>query len=147
MPAPGPEPCCVDSPKSLGRIKEVMVAAKRMDQATKEIENILKKHDLAGAIILSDGHSTEWNYSVQTSWSIALVDPWTATQSFVKFKADVTNYPDPALRKRAIDLTSKMIRSIRDTSLNVSSNFSKMVAILELALESQVPPIKPEDRQ
>ena len=121
----------------------------RIAAAKAEIQETLKKYDLAGAVAISSDQYAEWFFRVDPSWSIAYIETWRDKQAMVKFRADETTIPDPDRRLVAIGLTSRMIASIRDICLIMAKNFSKMDHVMQSAITMMDEPlnIRPEDKQ
>ena len=121
----------------------------RIAAAKAEIQETLKKYDLAGAVAISSDQYAEWFFRVDPSWSIAYIETWRDKQAMVKFRADETTIPDPDRRLVAIGLTSRMIASIRDICLIMAKNFSKMDHVMQSATTMMDEPvtIRPEDKQ
>ena len=121
----------------------------RIAAAKAEIQETLKKYDLAGAVAISSDQYAEWFFRVDPSWSIAYIETWRDKQAMVKFRADETTIPDPDRRLVAIGLTSRMIASISDICLIMAKNFSKMDHVMQAAITMMDEPvtIRPEDKQ
>jgi len=121
----------------------------RIAAAKAEIQETLKKYDLAGAVAISSDQYAEWFFRVDPSWSIAYIETWRDKQAMVKFRADETTIPDPDRRLVAIGLTSRMIASIRDICLIMTKNFSKMDHVMQSAITMMDEPlnIRLEDKQ
>jgi len=121
----------------------------RIAAAKAEIQETLKKYDLAGAVAISSDQYAEWFFRVDPSWSIAYIETWRDKQAMVKFRADETTIPDPDRRLVAIGLTSRMIASIRDICLIMAKNFSKMDHVMQSAITMMDEPlnIRLEDKQ
>jgi hypothetical protein len=122
---------------------------RRLERAKKEIQATLEKYDLAAAVAISSDQAAEWFFRVDASWSIAYIEMWQDKQAMVKFRADKTNIPDPDKRLNAIDLTARMVASIRDICLIMAKNFSKMDHVMQSAITMMDEPldIKPEQKQ
>lgn len=121
----------------------------RISKAKAEIQDTLKKYDLAGAVAISSNQSAEWFFKVDPSWSIAYIESWNDKQSLVKFRADKKTIPDADDRIEAIDITCRMVASMRDICLLMAKNFSKMDHVIQNAITMMDEPIsiRPEDKQ
>ena len=82
----------------------------RLKVARAEIEAVLKKHDLAGAVVLHTPGMAEWFYDVRPSYSFMWIDE---AAGVARFKAKLEDYAgDRAAQEHDVASTANMVAAM-----------------------------------
>ncbi len=87
----------------------------KLKKAMSEIFGILKKHDIAGSVILVSQTHSEHRFLVDTSWSCARFE-FRADGPALIFKAKKADIPDDDERHKRAEETAHILFQIRDLS-------------------------------
>lgn len=77
--------------------------------ATEEIKAILKKHDIAGVVVLGSKTHTEFLLEVEPSWSAAFEERNKEGQRCIRLRALRKDYPTAEAHREAVRLTSSLL--------------------------------------
>ncbi len=110
------------------------MADPKLKTAMAEIFAILKKHDIAGQVILVSESHTEFRIKINPTWSCAR-EAEVPEGLAIQFKASRKEYPDPKKKHQAIENTAHMVLAFRDISIQNSLQFGRMVEALETQIK------------
>ena len=105
--------------------------------AAAEIEEVLKKHDIAGVILLTDSEVAHWLYSLEASWSAAKM---TGSHVQITCKAD-ENFTKEQVQKRVTD-TIKMVMSLLHLTDVAQKNFLALMLTIQTKFDLSNPEIE-----
>lgn len=103
----------------------------RLKLARTEIEAVLKKHDLAGVVVLHTPGMSEFFYDIQPSYSCAWIDQ---AASMVRVKSKLADYGGDAQAQRHDQAaTANMARAIVDNLEGALAMFGPTALIIDRA--------------
>ena len=103
----------------------------RLKIARTEIEAILKKHDLAGVVVLHTPGMSEFFYDITPSYSCAYFNE--ATQYF-RVKSKLADYPSAEEQRNDQAATANMSRCIASEINAVAPMFNAMARLVDSVL-------------
>jgi hypothetical protein len=101
------------------------MSEKRYREAMAEIEGVLKKYDMAGAITIVDKERAMFKYHFPT-WSVI-----TLGEDHVRFRAKREDFPSKDAQKVAVELSAHIIMQMRDIALNTYGLTERLGKILK----------------
>lgn len=106
----------------------------RLKIARTEIEAILKKHDLAGVIVLHTPGMSEFFYDIRPSYSCAWIDE---SVPMVRVKSKLADYNgDAQAQQHDQAATANMARSIADNLDGARAMFGPIALIIDRACQA-----------
>ena len=107
----------------------------RLKVARLEIEAVLAKHDLAGAVVLHTPGMTEWFYQVRPSYSCMWIDE---AAGVARIKAKLADYGgDQAAQLHDIACTANMIAGLRSELGHGYSMFTYIQPVVDRATNAE----------
>lgn len=106
----------------------------RLKVARLEIEAVLRKHDLAGVVVLHTPGMSEFFYDVRPSYSCAWIDQ---DARMVRVKSLVKDYAgDQKAQLHDQAATANMVAAIEDNLANAAHMFGAVKAIVDRAVNA-----------
>lgn len=110
----------------------------RLKIARTEIEAVLKKHDLAGVVVLHTPGMIEFFYDIQPSYSCAWVDE---SASRLRIKSKLEQYGgDAQAQQHDQAATANMLHGLAEDLNSASGMFLDMAAIADRMLRAEHTP-------
>lgn len=110
----------------------------RLKVARLEIEAVLKKHDLAGAVVLHTPGMAEWFYDIQPSYSCAWIDE---KKSAMRLKSKLADYGgDAELQRHDQAATANMLSAMASELTNATCMFASLSMVADRALQAEHAP-------
>lgn len=106
----------------------------KLKTAAAEISAILKKHDVAGIVILSSLTHTEYLIGVDPSWSPCFSEE-TPKGKALRFRAKRADYPSKAAHHEAVGNGVGLIMGMLDTCRGVSATLEDCAGMLAKHIE------------
>lgn len=107
----------------------------RLKIARAEIEGILKKHDLAGVVVLHTPGMTEFFYDVTPSYSCVWIDEAAAR---LRTKSKLTDYGgDKEAQLRDQAATANMIHGLAEDLASAAGMFGSIAPFIDRALRAE----------
>lgn len=107
----------------------------RLKVARVEIEAILKKHDLAGVVVLHTPGMTEFFYDIRPSYSCAWIDE---AAGALRMRAKLADYNGDRLRQRHdITSTANMMEAIADNMRSAAGMFGQCADLCNRAARAE----------
>ena len=103
----------------------------RLKTARLEIEAILQKHDLAGAVVLHTPGMAEWFYQLNPSYSCLTIDEAAGTARVRSKLADYAG--DQAAQVHDLTATANMVAALFDSLHHGASMFLELERMVDLA--------------
>ena len=102
----------------------------KLKEAMAEIQAVLRKHDIAGIVLLQSPTHGEWMNEITPTWSCAMLDG-----DRFRFRAIAAEYGGAAERNEAIRITAGMLISFRDGAKRIQENMEKVGALLSQKMQ------------
>lgn len=110
----------------------------RLKIARTEIEAVLKKHDLAGAVVLHTPGMTEWFYDVRPSYSCMWIDE---AAGIARVKAKAADYNgDYQAQVHDIASTANMVAAMRTELQHAYGMFAYLQPTIDRATRAEHTP-------
>lgn len=106
------------------------MADPKLKEAMAEIMGVLKKHDIAGQIVLASPTHSEFRMKIDASWSCAFPEE-SELGMMIRFRCKKDEIPDKELRRKRIEETLHAICQIRDLNGTYFMGFDSLVKQLE----------------
>lgn len=97
--------------------------------AVAEIDAILKKHDIAGVVVLTSKSHVEYLMGIDPTWSCCRCEI-TPKGKALRFKAKAADYPSNMDRNIAVSDTLGMLVGLSDVTRNVLEWMDQTVAMV-----------------
>lgn len=110
----------------------------RLKVARVEIEAVLRKHDLAGVVVLHTPGMSEFFYDVRPSYSCAWIDEAASMVRVKSLGADYASDRGAQLHDQAA--TANMVAAITDNLLNGAHMFQHVQEIIDRATHAEHTP-------
>jgi hypothetical protein len=105
----------------------------RLKIARTEIEAVLKKHDLGGAVVLHTPGMSEFFYDVRPSYSCAWIDE---SVPMVRVKSKLEDYGgDRQVQRHDQAATANLFQGLADNMLRAGQMFSSVSRIVDRAVD------------
>jgi phosphopantetheinyl transferase (holo-ACP synthase) len=98
----------------------------KLIEAMEEIKAVLKKHDVAGVVILGSQSHAEYLFEVSPSWSCATLDE----NGLLHVRAIASEFGSKEARNKAVDDTVGMFVTLNDATRFVTSQLDKLLVLL-----------------
>ncbi len=112
----------------------------RLKVARVEIEAVLRRHDLAGVVVLHTPGMTEFFYDIRPSYSCAWIDEAASTLRLKSLAADYGGDVQTQLHDQAA--TANMMRGIFENMAGARDMFGYASALLDRATRAKHAPMK-----
>lgn len=110
----------------------------RLKIARTEIEAVLKKHDLAGAVVMHTPGMTEWFYDVRPSYSCMWIDELAGV---ARVKAKLADYGgDRQAQMHDVASTANMVAAMRGELQHAYAMFSYLQPTIDRATGAEHEP-------
>jgi len=107
---------------------------KEIEPALDEIGAVLKKHDMAGLVIIGNATHCDWRMEVSASWSCAQKEPHPNGGDTIRIKAKRADYPSDEAQKKTVERTIGMFVTFDHTLTHLQKNLEKLL----IAISGQV---------
>jgi hypothetical protein len=103
----------------------------KIEPALVEIAAVIKKYDLVGSVELTDGHTADFRLYIEAGWTCAK-DQYDATGQLIAthFKCKPEDTPDPAVRKRTIELTAGTLLGLMQSYHEQAEKIAQMLHLI-----------------
>lgn len=96
-----------------------------------EIEQILKKHDMTGLMIVGNETNVDWRLQVEASWSCAKSEPVPGkNMSAFRIKAKAEDFPNKEAQKKCVEATIGNFVSTIDVMDRIREQLVKILTII-----------------
>lgn len=102
-----------------------------LKKAMEEIKEVLRRHDVAGIVLLQSKTHGEWLNHINPSWSAA----WMEDEDLLRIRARRADYQSMAARDEALRLTTSMLCGFRDGAQRVHDNMESVLKVLSDTVE------------
>lgn len=102
-----------------------------LEQAIAEIQEVLKKHDVGGHVVLVSKTHGEYLYHLSPSWSCVKIEPSeNAEAPSIRFKSKAADYGSEEKRNEVIQQSAALLFTLRDLTGRAFMIFEQMTVVL-----------------
>lgn len=94
-----------------------------------EISAVLKKHDMAGLVIVGNPTHVDWRMEIEASWSCAWLEQ-TETGIILRVRSKQSEYPSKEAQKQTLEATVGTFVTFHDTLIRLDENVSQILVML-----------------
>lgn len=95
-----------------------------------EISAILKKHDMAGLIVVANGSHCDWRMEIEASWSCARLEKDQKGGTFLGIRSKLVDYPSKEAQKEKLETTVGTFVTFSDVLVRLNENVTKVLVLL-----------------
>jgi hypothetical protein len=95
-----------------------------------ELSAVLKKHDMAGLLIVSNQTHVDWRIEVEASWSCARIEKDADGREGLRIRSKLEEYPSREAQKKTLESTVGTLVSMTDVLWMAGENIERMLKIV-----------------
>lgn len=95
-----------------------------------EISAVLKKHDVAGLVMVANQNHCDWRMEVSPSWSCAWIEKDGEGKEMIRIRSKKEDYPTSEARNKTLEVTIGCFVTFGDSLDRLRSNINQLLVMI-----------------